>query len=146
MSMNAMIRQRFLQQYAQTSVTTGIESATPHRLVQMLYDGVLDRIAQAKGFMLRKEFEKKSRVVNSIISIISHLQQTLDLDRGGDVAQNLYAVYGYASQQVFKASRHNDPALLDEVTGLIRSLKQAWDDMPENFRKMSKEEIERYRQ
>ena len=141
--MNAMIRQRFLNQYAQTSVLTGIENATPHRMVQMLYDGVLDRIAQAKGLMLRKDFEKKSKVINSIIGIISHLQQSLDLDKGGEVAQNLYALYGYALQQVFKSSRHNDPSLLDEVTNLMRGLKQAWDEMPESFKKMNKEEIAR---
>jgi flagellar secretion chaperone FliS len=141
--MNAMIRQRFLNQYAQTSVLTGIENATPHRMVQMLYDGVLDRIAQAKGLMLRKDFEKKSKTINNIIEIISHLQQSLDLDTGGEVAQNLYALYGYMLQQVFKASRHNDPALLDEVTSLMKNISQAWDGMPENFKKMNKEEIAR---
>jgi len=141
--MNAMLRQRFLQQYAQTSVQTGVESATPHRLVQMLYEGALDRIAQAKGAILRKDMEAKANLTNRIMDILAHLQSSLELDRGGDVAENLYRLYDYMNRQVFAASRDNDPAKLEEVAILIREVKSAWDQMPEEYRRMSKDEITR---
>jgi flagellar protein FliS len=141
--MNAMVRQRFLQQYAQTGLQTGVESATPHRLVQMLYEGVLDRIAQAKGAMMRKDFAAKSRITNRIVDILSHLQNSLDTEKGGEVANNLYQLYDYMLRQVFSASRYNDVQKLDEVAGLIKDIKSAWDEMPDEYRRMSKSELER---
>lgn len=142
--MNAMVRQRFLQQYAQTGLQTGVESATPHRLVQMLYEGVLDRIAQAKGAMLRKDFAAKSRLTNRIVDILSHLQGSLDTDKGGDVAANLYQLYDYMLRQVFAASRYNDTQKLDEVANLIREIKAGWDQMPDDLRRMSQEELKTF--
>lgn len=141
--MNSMVRQRFLQQYAQTGLHSGVENATPHRLVQMLYEGVLDRIAQAKGAMMRKDFEAKSRITNRIVDILSHLQNSLDTEKGGEVANNLYQLYDYMLRQVFSASRHNDVQKLDEVAVLIKDIKSAWDEMPDEFRRMNKSELER---
>lgn len=141
--MNAMVRQRFLQQYAQTSVHTGVENATPHRLVQMLYEGTLDRLAQAKGAIQRKDFALKANITNRIVDILSYLQNSLDMVRGGDVARNLFDLYDYMTRQVLAASRHNDPVKLDEVATLLREIKVAWDEMPEEFRRMSKVELEK---
>lgn len=141
--MNAMLRQRFLQQYAQTNIQTGVESATPHRLVQMLYEGALDRLAQAKGAVLRKDFEAKSLLTNKIVDILGHLQASLDMERGADVANNFHALYDYMIRSVLSASRHNDASKLEEVSNLLKDIKAGWDDMPESFRKMTKQDLER---
>jgi len=101
--MNAMVRQRFLQQYTQTIVQTAIENATPHRLVQMLYEGALDRLAQAKGAMLRKDYETKAKLTNRVIEILTSLRGGLELDKGGEVAENLYALYDFMIRHVVKA-------------------------------------------
>ena len=140
--MHAMTRQRFLQQYTNTNVQTAVESATPHRLVQMLYEGALDRIAQAKGAMMRKDFEAKARLTNRVIDILSSLRAGLDLEKGGDVASNLEALYGFMIEQVYKASRHNSPDMLEETAEILRTVKAGWDEMPEEFRKMRKEQID----
>lgn len=139
--MHAMLRQRFLQQYAQTSVQTGVENAKPHRLVQMLYEGALDRIAQAKGAILRKDIEAKANLTNRVMDIITYLQSSLELEKGGEVAENLYRLYDYMNRQVFAASRDNDSAKLEEVAALIREVKSAWDQMPEEYKRLSKDEI-----
>lgn len=141
--MHAMTRQRFLQQYTNTNVQTAVESATPHRLVQMLYEGALDRIAQAKGAMMRKDFEAKARLTNRVIDILSSLRAGLDLEKGGDVASNLEALYGFMIEQVYKASRHNSSDMLEETAEILRTVKAGWDEMPEEFRKMRKEQIDR---
>ncbi|MCL5795904.1 MAG: flagellar export chaperone FliS [Gammaproteobacteria bacterium] len=141
--MHAMTRQRFLQQYANTNVQTAVESATPHRLVQMLYEGALDRIAQAKGAMMRKDFEAKSKLTNRVIDILSALRGGLDLERGGEVATNFEALYTFMIEQVFKASRNNSPEVLEEVAEILRTIKSGWDEMPDEFRKMRKEQIDR---
>lgn len=141
--MHAMTRQRFLQQYTNTNVQTAVESATPHRLVQMLYEGALDRIAQAKGAMIRKDFEAKARLTNRVIDILSSLRAGLDLEKGGEVANNLEALYGFMIEQVYKASRDNSPDMLEETAEILRTVKAGWDEMPEEFRKMRKEQIDR---
>ena len=140
--MHAMTRQRFLQQYTNTNVQTAVESATPHRLVQMLYEGALGRIAQAKGAMMRKDFEAKARLTNRVIDILSSLRAGLDLEKGGEVATNLEGLYSFMIEQIYKASRHNSPEILEETAELLRTVKSGWDEMPEEFRKMRKEQID----
>jgi flagellar protein FliS len=140
--MNAMVRNRFLQQYAQTNMQTGVEGATPHRLVQMLYEGALDVIAQAKGAMIRKDYEVKGKKVNHAITIITGLRGGLDLEHGGEVAENLNALYDFMVRRLFQASAKNDTDILDEVAELLREVKAGWDEMPENYRRMSKEALE----
>jgi flagellar protein FliS len=141
--MNAMVRNRFLQQYTQTNMQTGIEGATPHRLVQMLYEGALDIIAQAKGAMIRKDYMTKGKRVNHAITIISGLRGGLDLEKGGEVADNLNSLYDFMVRRLFEASAKNDVAILDEVAELVREVKAGWDEMPDNYRRMSKVELEK---
>lgn len=141
--MNAMVRQRFLQQYAQTNVETGIENATPHRLVQMLYEGALDRLAQAKGAMLRKDYEGKAKLINRVIEILTSLQGGLEMDRGGEIADNLNALYDFMIRHLVKASAQNSPDMLEEVAELLRDVKSGWDAMPDEYKKMSKAQIDK---
>lgn len=140
--MNAMLRQRFLQQYSQTSLQTGVEDATPHRLVQMLYEGVLDRLAQVKGAIQRKDFEAKANLTNRIVDILNHLEVTLDFEKGASVAENLSSLYNYMMRTIIDASRYNDVDKVDEVAGLMRNIKSAWDEMPEDYRRMSQHELQ----
>jgi flagellar protein FliS len=141
--MNAMVRQRFLQQYAQTNVQTGVENATPHRLIQMLFEGALDRLAQTKGAIQRRDYETKSKVLNKAMQIIAGLRSCVDLDSGKEVAENLDALYDFMLRRLVSASARNDLDILDEVAALIRTIKSGWDEMPEKFRVMSKVELEK---
>jgi len=141
--MNAMVRQRFLQQYAQTNVQTGVESATPHRLIQMLYEGALDRLAQAKGAMMRKDFETKATLLNKSMQIIAGLRSCIDMERGKEVAENLDSLYDYMIRRIVSASARNDVSIIDEVSELLRNIKSGWDEMPENFRRMTQSDVEK---
>jgi flagellar protein FliS len=141
--MNAMVRQRFLQQYAQTNVQTGVESATPHRLIQMLYEGALDRLAQAKGAMMRKDFETKATLLNKSMQIIAGLRSCIDMERGKEVAENLDGLYDYMIRRIVSASARNDVSIIDEVSELIRSIKSGWDEMPESFRRMTQADVDK---
>jgi flagellar protein FliS len=67
-----------LNQYSQNAVQTGIESASPHRLIQMLMEGALGRIATAKGHMERGEIRSKGEQIGSAISILEGLKASLD--------------------------------------------------------------------
>lgn len=119
-----------LSQYKSVSVKSGVEDATPHRLVQMLMEGALDKIAAAKGHMLRNEPADKGRFISWAISIISGLQSSLDMESGGELSQNLDDLYDYMVRRLGEAGAKNDPAILDEVASLLLEVKSAWDVIP----------------
>ncbi|HHH42951.1 MAG TPA: flagellar export chaperone FliS [Gammaproteobacteria bacterium] len=104
-----------------------MESASPHRLIQMLLEGALDKIAAARGHMERGEIQPKGEQVGSAISIIEGLKSSLDKDRGGEIARNLEDLYIYMERRLIEANRDNDTSLLDEVSDLLRQIKEAWD-------------------
>lgn len=119
-----------LSEYASVSVTSGIEDATPHRLIQMLMEGALDKIATAKGHILHKNMSEKGRHISWAISIISGLQSSLDMEAGGEISANLDSLYDYMVRRLAVAGSQNDTAILDEVSSLLLELKLAWDVIP----------------
>ena len=116
-----------LDQYSQNAVRTGIESASPHRLIQMLLEGALGKIAAAKGHMERGAIQPKGEQIGSAISILEGLKASLDKDKGGEIAQNLEDLYVYMERRLLEAHSHNDASILDEVSDLLRQIKEAWD-------------------
>lgn len=116
-----------LNQYNQHAVQTGVASADPHRLIQMLMEGALGKIAAAKGFMDRKDILQKGRNIADAISILEGLKASLDMDKGGEIARNLEDLYIYMERRLIEANRENEPSLLDEVSGLLKEVKEAWD-------------------
>ena len=122
-----MAMQNALDQYKQVGVQSGIESASPHRLIQMLMAGALEKMSAAKGFMTRGEIAPKGEQIGWAISIIDGLRVSLDKSVGGDLVENLDALYDYMSQQLVLANMNNDIELLNEVSGLMREIKAGWD-------------------
>lgn len=118
-----------LGQYSKMAVQAGVESATPHRLIQMLMEGVLEKLARAKGFMQRNDIRAKGQQIGWAISILEGLKASLNKAEGGEIAQNLEDLYIYMEQRLIAANRDNDPAILDEVTALMRQLKEGWDSI-----------------
>jgi len=121
-----------LNQYSQNAVHTAVESASPHRLIQMLLEGVLDKISIAKGHMQRNEIQPKCQQVGCAIAILKGLKMSLDKDRGGEIAQNLEDLYIYMERRLLEGNRANDVGSLDEVSDLIRQIKEAWDAIAEH--------------
>ena len=123
-----------LRQYSQIATGTGVEGASPHRLIQMLLDGALEKIAVAKGHVSRSEYIEKGRHISWAISIIAGLRASLDINQGGEIAANLEALYDYMERRLLDANSRNDLAALDEVAGLLRQVKDAWDAIPQTAR------------
>ena len=111
--------------------------ANPHRLVQMLMEGALDKVATAKGCIERNDLAGKSRQISWAMSIIGGLRTSLDMDAGGPIAANLDDLYEYMTRRLIDASTQNDPAALDEVSSLMLEIKGAWDAMPDQVRNTS---------
>ncbi|MCC7152563.1 MAG: flagellar export chaperone FliS [Rubrivivax sp.] len=113
--------------YRAMSVQTGIANASPHRLIEMLYDGFVDALVEARGAMRSKEIERKGRAIGRAARIIEEgLRSALDLDRGGRLAADLNGLYTYVGTRLMQASLRNDEAILDECQRLIEPLREAW--------------------
>ncbi|MDP2904304.1 MAG: flagellar export chaperone FliS [Methylovulum sp.] len=123
-----------MKQYQQISIQSGIMDASPHRLVQMLMEGFLERIAIAKGNILRKEIAKKGENISRAITIVNGLQASLNKEAGGEIAENLSNLYDYMSLRLVIANSSNDETVLDEIAGLMLEIKTGWDNMPDEFK------------
>ena len=117
--------------YSQVAAQTGVHAATPHRLIQMLIDAALEKIATAKGFLRNNKIAEKGKQIGLAVSILDALRASLDKQKGGDISANLDALYDYMIRQLTEANLKNDAALLDEVTALLLPIKEAWDAIPE---------------
>ncbi len=122
--MNAMTA---MKQYQRVSVQSEVFEASPHRLIQMLMDGGLERIAQARGAIQRERFAEKGELIGKAISIVGGLREPLDHKVGGELSQNLDSLYEYMIRRLLDANRGNDIVALDEVSGLLREVKTGWD-------------------
>lgn len=118
-----------LKEYAKVNVQSGIENASPHRLIQMLIDGALAKLSQAKGHIKNNDIEKKGNELSMAISIIGGLRDSLDHDKGGSIANNLEDLYEYMTYRIMEANLKNDLQIIDEVHGLLMEIKSAWDQL-----------------
>jgi flagellar protein FliS len=125
--MNRMIGRGALQQYQQIGVQSSIVDASPHRLVQMLFEGALDRIAKAKGSVIRGETSDKCRYIGAALAIVDSLAGSLNLEAGGEVADNLAALYDYIGRRLLQANMEGSMPILDEVSNLLTQIKEGWD-------------------
>lgn len=123
-----------ISHYNQVSRVSGVTDADPHRLVQMLLEGALGKIAAVKGLMIRNDIAKKGELVSQAISIIVGLRSSLNKSAGGDIAENLDRLYEYMEGQLLQANIKNDTSLLDEVTALLKEVKAGWDAIPQEIR------------
>ncbi len=119
--------QQALSQYRTVEVEAGAAVASPHRTVQMLFGGVLDRIARAKGALDRRDCPAKGRDIGAAIDIVAVLKSNLNLEQGGALAANLAGLYEYMIDRLLEANRGNDSRKLDEVSVLMGELKSGWD-------------------
>ena len=119
--------QHFANAYRQIGVETGVSSASPHHLVLMLYDGFLESVSRARAAMASGVIETKCHQISRAVRILEEgLIAGLDMQSGGEIAQNLRNLYRYAVAQLTRSNLRNDPALLQEVDRLIRPLRDAW--------------------
>lgn len=132
--MNYMKTTGALKEYSQVGVHSGVVSASPHRLIQMLMEGALEKIAAAKGAIARRDIPTKGAQITWAISIIDGLRMSLDMNAGGEIAQNLDRLYDYMTRRLLEANLKTEPAYLDEVAKLLKEIKSAWDAIPADVR------------
>lgn len=113
--------------YHQMGVQTGAATASPHKLIAMLFDGLLDSLAQAQGAIAHGDVPAKCSAITRALRIVDEgLNGVLDMQQGGELAANLRDLYTYVSMRLTQANLRSDPALLDECKRLIEPLREAW--------------------
>jgi len=123
-----------LAAYSSAQAHGGVAAADPHRLIVMLLDGALERIATARGCMTRGDTAEKARLINRAVSIIGELRSSLDLNSGGPIAVNLGELYDYMCRRLLKATAENRVEMLDEVARLLHEIRAAWVAIPNEAR------------
>lgn len=105
---------------------SSVETAKPEQLVATLFDKLMGTLARARHFMDVKDFANKADRINLAMEILQVLEQSLDHEKGGELAGNLQALYQYCFKRLTEANASNDLAAIDEVSGLMGEIQAGW--------------------
>ncbi|TKB58228.1 flagellar export chaperone FliS [Ferrimonas aestuarii] len=119
-----------LKAYSKMSVDSQKAEASPHKVVQLLLGGSIDKLIQAKLCIETKQISKKGELTGRTVEILTHLKAALDFEKGGEIADNLSALYEYAIRRITEANAENSGEKLDEVIDLLKTVKEGWDAIP----------------
>ena len=124
------VSSRAANAYRQVGVQSGLESASPHRLIQMLFDGLLQNLNTAIGALQRGDIELKGQQIGRAVRILEEgLKGGLNRELGGELATNLGALYDYCVQRLTVANLRNDAAAVEEVVALMSPVAKSWQEI-----------------
>lgn len=115
-----------LHQYQSVNTQTSVVDVDRHQLIQLLLDGVMERINMASARLKAQDFEGKNKLIIKSIEIVAGLRSFLDMEKGKELSQNLYDLYEYCERRLMEANIRNDSEALEEVAGHIRKIQEAW--------------------
>jgi len=121
---------RAIESYGQVKVSTGVSKSNNVELIQMLFDGLIESLATAKGHIQHNNIAEKSKAISRASRIVLGLQGALDFDKGGELANNLNELYNYITRRLLHVNARNDLAALDEIHGLMTEIRGAWETVP----------------
>jgi flagellar protein FliS len=121
-----MMNQEAYSSYHSVNLDAQTARASPIELVLVLTDGLLEELARARGHVVGKRYELKAASLNKCTEIINGLSSSLDYEQGGEVVANLGRLYDYCVARLYRAGVDMDPAVIDEVAGLLTTIKQGW--------------------
>ncbi|HDL6938720.1 TPA: flagellar export chaperone FliS [Yersinia enterocolitica] len=122
------------QAYAQVGLESGVMSASPHQLIVMLFDGARSALVRARILMNQGDIPAKGAALSKAINIINNgLSAGLNMEKGGELAENLSALYDYMSRRLLHANLHNDEQAITEVLALLENIADAWRQIGPNY-------------
>ncbi len=121
------VNSRAASAYKRVSAETSVQGADPHQLVGLLFEALLQSIAQARGAIARNEVLPKGAAIGKAVRILEEgLKAGLNLREGGEIATNLRQLYDYSILRLTQANLRNDEKALEEVARLIEPVAESW--------------------
>ncbi|MCL1076625.1 flagella export chaperone FliS [Parashewanella spongiae] len=122
-----------LQSYRKVSLDTQLADASPHKITQMLLAGALERVAQSKYAIEHNNTAAKGELIGKAIGIIQGLRNCLVMDDDSEVGTNLSNLYEFMLASLTRANVENNAAILDDVSEVLRTIKEGWDAIPHDM-------------
>lgn len=120
--------QEALKQYRQLGIESEVSNASPHRLIQLLFEGALGRLAAAQGAIERGDTAAKGELLGKAISIVGGLRSSLDMS-AGELSERLDQLYEYINLKLLEASAQNNIDKVNEAIQLLKTIKSGWDEI-----------------
>lgn len=121
---------RNLKAYNRTKLEAELLVATPYRVTQMLFEGLIERLSQAKGYIETGDLAKKADFISKAMGIINGLQGAVDPSYDEELGARIIGLYDYMKIRLNDANATNSTEPIDEVIKLITPIKEAWDQIP----------------
>lgn len=127
--MNVLSR-RALSNYTEVAATNHKDTKSPHELIKLLFDGLTDRIAASRSALAKGNREDRATSVTKAQTILWGLRESLDFEKGGDLAVNLDSLYDYCIRRLTAAHAQENDEIFSEVMDLMVNIRDAWKEMP----------------
>lgn len=127
------MNQEAYRSYHSVNLGAQVAHASPVKLVLLLTDGLLEELVRARAHIEAHRFELKARSLDRCIDMLNGLSSALDIEKGGEVSENLSRLYDYCAERLYRAGVNLDPTLIDEVSGLLTTLRRGWQGMQQRL-------------
>jgi flagellar protein FliS len=128
-----------LKSYRKVSLDSEISVASPHRIIQMMFAGGLERLAQSRYAIENRDMNNKGLFIGKAIGIVNGLNNSLNMDEGDEIAGNLSQLYDFIIMKVTEANVKNDTQAIDDAVAVLRTLKEGWDAIPQDMHHLTSE-------
>lgn len=125
-AVSAYARNAKLAAYQSVSVHGNVAAADPHKLVLMLMDGILERLAVARSSVERGDVARMAQLLHSCTTLIAELRGSLNLKQGGELAHNLGDLYDYMARKLIRANAEKNAEYMREIASLLGEVRSAW--------------------
>ena len=127
-----------LSQYGKIKNDTQTMYASPHQLMLMLFDGAIEAMSLTIAAIQNKNFELRSKQNTRSITIINGMRECLDMKAGGELADNLYSLYQYMVQELFRANFKQDIVIIRNIQTMLKDIRGSWEKIPIDMHYMQK--------
>jgi flagellar secretion chaperone FliS len=121
---------KYVQEYQKSAVN----GASPVQLVIMLYDGSLRFMEAGKHAVLTGDLDRQNQNLQRAQKIVMELMSCLDMEKGGDIAKNLLALYTYTLNELIEANMHDKVEPIDRAMKVLSDLREGWSDLEKSLR------------
>ena len=113
--------------YQSVDIASRIEGATPHQLVQIMYEELLKALDAMAFATARGDYVQRGQQQSKALGVLTGLETSLDFDKGGQIAVDLVAIYREARRLVVAGGRENDARMVSQAREMIQEIASAWD-------------------